>query len=117
METFASRLKIALKRRNMTAAELSRKLGVNEGTISNYKKGKYEPKQRRLDEISHILDVSIPWLMGADVAMSQRIEKSETNSPSKDDKIISLISNLTDDEKKETKNFIAYLMAKRQENQ
>lgn len=53
----------------MTAAELSRRLNVDEGTISNYKKGRYEPKQRRLEQISQILNVSIPWLMGADVAM------------------------------------------------
>lgn len=55
----------------MSAAELSRRIGVNEGTISNYKKGAYEPKQRRLDNISKALDVSIPWLMGGDVPMNR----------------------------------------------
>ena len=69
METFADRLKEALEIRNISAAELSRKLGINEGTMSQYKAGKYEPKQRRLQEISQILSVSIPWLMGADVPM------------------------------------------------
>ncbi|MGN1194747.1 MAG: helix-turn-helix domain-containing protein [Acutalibacteraceae bacterium] len=69
MSTFAERFSKALDERNMTAAELSRRLGVNEGTISNYKKGSYEPKQRRLESIAKILDVSIAWLMGADVPM------------------------------------------------
>ena len=69
MATFADRLKEALEIRNISAAELSRKLGINEGTMSQYKAGKYEPKQRRLQEISQILSVSIPWLMGADVPM------------------------------------------------
>ena len=53
----------------MTAAELARALNVADATISNYKKGIYAPKQRRTEEISKILNVSIPWLMGADVPM------------------------------------------------
>ena len=69
MDTFAQRFSQALLLRNITAAELSRRLGVNEGTLSNYKKGTYEPKQRRLEAIATILNVSIPWLMGADVPM------------------------------------------------
>ena len=69
MDTFAQRFSKALSIRNITAAELSRRLGVNEGTLSNYKKGTYEPKQRRLEAIATILNVSIPWLMGADVPM------------------------------------------------
>lgn len=69
MDTFAQRFSQALLLRNITAAELSRRLGVNEGTLSNYKKGTYEPKQRRLEAIATILNVSIPWLMGADVSM------------------------------------------------
>ena len=69
MDTFAQRFSKALLIRNITAAELSRRLGVNEGTLSNYKKGTYEPKQRRLEAIAKILNVSIPWLMGADVPM------------------------------------------------
>lgn len=69
MPSFAERLNEALERRNMTAAELARALNVADATISNYKKGIYAPKQRRTEEISKILNVSIPWLMGADVPM------------------------------------------------
>lgn len=73
MGDFATRLCEALDIRHMTAAELSRKLNINEGTISQYKKGLYEPKQRRLQAIAEALNVSIPWLMGADVPMEQEI--------------------------------------------
>lgn len=73
MTDFSTRLCEALEIRNMTAAELSRKLNINEGTVSQYKKGLYEPKQRRLQAIAEILNVSIPWLMGADVPMENNI--------------------------------------------
>lgn len=70
MATFAERLCEALTIRNMSAADLSRALGINEGTVSQYKKGLYEPKQKRTQEIARILNVSIAWLMGADMPMS-----------------------------------------------
>ena len=41
MDSFANRFTKALELKNITAAELSRILGLNEGTISNYKKGNY----------------------------------------------------------------------------
>lgn len=63
-ETFAIRLKKALDRKGINAAELSRLTGVSESVISQYKKGEYEPKQRRLEQFSKVLDVSIPYLMG-----------------------------------------------------
>lgn len=73
MATFSERLCKALSVRNISAAELSRQLGINEGTLSQYKKGLYEPKQKRLQAMANALDVSIPWLMGADVPMNQEI--------------------------------------------
>lgn len=69
MATFAERLCEALIARDMTAAELSRALGINEGTVSQYKKGLYEPKQKRTQAIAEILRVSVDWLMGADIPM------------------------------------------------
>ena len=74
--SFANRLNIALDKRNISPAELAKKLHISEATISNYRKGKYEPKQKRLDQISQILNVSIPWLMGADVPFEPRMNNT-----------------------------------------
>ncbi len=64
MATFQDRLNEALIMRNITAAELSRISGVNEGAISQYKKGKYKASQHNIEKIARHLNVSIPWLMG-----------------------------------------------------
>lgn len=101
MGIFAERLKAALDIRNISAAELSRRLGIDEGTISNYKKGRYEPKQRRLEEISKILNVSIPWLMGADVPMDIKQLNNNSTSNKKDQELLRLFSRLSEDEKQE----------------
>lgn len=82
---FKDRLNEALSMRNMTAAELSRLSGIDEGTLSNYKKGKYEPKQRKLEAIAIALNVSIAWLMGADAPMEKEIKYS---SPTVTDDVI-----------------------------
>lgn len=100
MDKFSDRLKKALELRNMSAAELSRRLGVDEGTISNYKKGRYEPKQRRLEQISNILNVSIPWLMGADVPIDLKKE-TDNISNSKDNELLRLFSRLNDEQKQQ----------------
>jgi repressor LexA len=81
MAKFAERLNAALKIRNITPAELAKRIGLNEGSLSNYRSGKYEPKQVRLEQIADVLHVSIPWLMGGDVPMTPSARSSATLIP------------------------------------
>ncbi len=119
MKKFAERFTKALDERNMTAAELSRRLGVNEGTISNYKKGTYEPKQRRLEAIADILHVSIAWLMGADVPMNEPKPENKstvTFQPVTDDDIKFALfgenEEITDEMYEEVKSFAEFVKSK-----
>lgn len=68
---FAQRFEYALARSGMTAAELSKKTGVSEAVISQYRSGKYEPKQDRLEQFAKALDVNEAWLMGYSVPMQR----------------------------------------------
>lgn len=79
METFADRLNKALQLRNMTASELSKRSGVNEGAISQYRAGAYKASQSNLDKLSKILNVQIPWLMGCDVPMQIQTNQYDYN--------------------------------------
>lgn len=76
MAEFKDRLKTALSIRKMSAAELARKSNVNEGAISQYKKGAYKATQENLERLANTLNVSIAWLMGADVPMEKDIKYS-----------------------------------------
>ena len=67
------RIKEALQIRGMSAAELSRKSGIDKGSISNYLKGKYLPKQSAIGAMAIALHVSPAWLMGYDVEMESNI--------------------------------------------
>lgn len=79
MATFQERLEEAIFLRDLSPAELSRVSGVNEGSISQYRSGAYKASQRSLEKLSKALNVSIPWLMGADVPM-EISDSSDLNS-------------------------------------
>ena len=85
MAEFKDRLKEALAIRKMSAAELARLSNVNEGAISQYKKGAYKATQENLDRLAKTLNVSIAWLMGADVPMEKEIKYS---SPTVTDDVV-----------------------------
>ena len=82
MPEFRDRLDEAMRIRAMTAAELARTSKVNEGAISQYRAGKYKASQRSLDKLARALQVSIPWLMGADVPMEESDSQRSTSLPS-----------------------------------
>lgn len=56
--SFASRLKQAMELRNMKQSELVEKTGITKGAISQYLKGKYEPKQNNVYKIAKALNVN-----------------------------------------------------------
>lgn len=79
---FAERLTQALDLRGLSAADLSRATGVSEGTISCYKKGKYQAKQNRVYDFARALRVDPAWLMGYDVPMEPQGRSAPAKRPS-----------------------------------
>lgn len=67
MGTFAERMSEAMQKYDISINELSRRTGINIGTLSHYKNGGYEPKQTNIYLISQALNVSPGWLMGFDL--------------------------------------------------
>ena len=63
----AERLKETLDRRHMTAAELCRRTGISSASMSQYMKGKVNPKQDRIYLIAVHLRCRPAWLMGYDI--------------------------------------------------
>lgn len=78
-EELIKRLKDLMKTREITAAELSRRSGIRASSISDYLKGKYEPKQDKIDKLAEALSVSPAWLMGYDAPMKKLAQKEETS--------------------------------------
>ena len=60
----AKRLNEAIARKNITAVELSRKTGISESDISNYRHARYLPKQGNVFLLALALNVNPSWLWG-----------------------------------------------------
>lgn len=118
VEPFSVRLKIAMKKMNLSAIELSRKTNINRSIISQWLKGQYKAKQDKLSILSDVLNVSEVWLMGYDVPMKKSVPKNNISAE------YGLLTNdtisvqgLNEDDIKEIKRQIEYLKNKNNNTQ
>ena len=70
--TCASRIKEALKIRDMTQADLCKLTGIPKSAMSQYCNGGLVPRQNRTFLIASALRVNPAWLMGLDVEMETK---------------------------------------------
>lgn len=61
--TFGDRVAAARDAREMTQTTLARQLGVAKKTVDGWENDKSEPRANKLQMLSGVLDVSIPWLL------------------------------------------------------
>ena len=104
METYERKNRIAeaLNIRNMKQVELSEKTGITKGTINNWLKQRYQPKQKSLMLMARALEVSEMWLAGYDVPMERPEQQVKmdvlgqvVNIIRKDERLSNLVINLS----------------------
>ena len=115
VDTFANRLKIAMRKNNITATELSKKTKIDKSSISNYLSGKYKANSDNLSTLAETLNVTEPWLMGYDIintftAINDK-DFDKFNAIFKN-----LINNLSDSQADEVLNYIYYIQSKEANN-
>lgn len=71
------RIKEALNLRGLTQSDIVEKTNIKKSALSQYISGKITPRQNAIDELSKILNVSEPWLMGYDVPMERNIKNTQ----------------------------------------
>lgn len=98
MTEFAKRLRSLLDTKKVSAAELSRRTGISEATISRYLSGKYEAKQRSIFVISKALSVSPDYLLGTDNEVVENV--------------ITLFNSLTEEHRLDAIDYMKYLKSK-----
>lgn len=106
MTLFGVRLLEAMHKRDMTAAELSRKTNISESNISRYLAGTVEPKLRALLILADALNVSSDWLSG--------IEEEDNRSPYEilygEEELISMYSELSLAGKQKVLDYADYIL-------
>lgn len=77
VSTISERLQIAMDKRKIKQIDLARVADVNQGALSRYIKGPYEPKSATIYKLALALDVSDMWLEGYDVPMERSQKQKE----------------------------------------
>lgn len=79
-----------LREHGVTAYKVAKETGIGTATLSNWKNGKYTPKQDKMQKIADFFGVTVDYLMtGKDTAASE-VSISNSNSG---------VDDLTDEEK------------------
>lgn len=100
MEDFKTRLKHAIKYRNIKQNNLADKIGCSKSLITRYIKGQTNAKQDNLNLISEVLQVSPAWLLGYDVPMTDNTKSNLSEV------IKSIIDSMSDDQLEKLKIII-----------
>jgi len=72
---FADKIKLLLQERNMSQAELARKMKTNRSSVNYWISGRFKPKSDAVHRLAILFNVSEAWLIGVPGAMRERIEK------------------------------------------
>lgn len=71
-QQIADRFYTILAKRQISPAELARKSGLNESSISQYVNGVHKPSNISSQKMAEVLKVNPLWLMGYDVSMTDK---------------------------------------------
>ena len=71
------RIKKAMTLRGLTQSDIVEKSSIKKSALSQYINGKITPRQNAVEELSKVLNVSEPWLMGYDVPMERNANTAQ----------------------------------------
>lgn len=70
MSEFCKRFNTSFSESGLSQSELARRAKLNRMEVSNYLKGRYKPKEDKLERLAKALHVNSDWLAGANVDQS-----------------------------------------------
>ena len=78
--TFGDRVVGARENSNMTQGQLSRRLGIKLATLQAWEEDRSEPRANKLQMLSGMLNVSLPWLLsGQGIGPEEPIQEPVQN--------------------------------------
>ena len=78
--TFGDRVVGARENSNMTQEQLSRRLGIKLATLQAWEEDRSEPRANKLQMLSGMLNVSLPWLLsGQGIGPDEPIQEPVQN--------------------------------------
>lgn len=66
MESY-DRFEELLKLKGLKATEISKMTGISTSTLTDWKKGRYQPKQEKMQKIAECLDTTAEYILTGDI--------------------------------------------------
>ena len=111
-KSFQERIIELMSEKSITQSEISKLTGITQSSLSDYIKGKYQPKQDKIDLIAQALKVSPAYLMGWEDDSNQNQYEIKTIAAHHDD------YDFTEEELEEIEQFKEFIkMRKRQKEE
>lgn len=116
MSKFSERFKTLRKSRKLSQQELAERLNTSKSSVNMYERGEREPGLEMLENIADFFNVDMDYLLGKSQTVNKALSSKEKSTPQTErdvlkQRIIELLSQLTDDELKEAARFLAYLIS------
>lgn len=109
MRTLGSRLKEAREKKRLTQVEVSKKLGISNGTLSGYERDYRDPDTETLRKLANLYEVSLDWLSGNNIIFREESSPYITNDQARND-VIEAYNRLPQDKKKLVDDIIRTLI-------
>jgi transcriptional regulator with XRE-family HTH domain len=100
MSGISDNIRRLIESRNMTQSQLAEILGVSNGTLSDWLKGRFYPRHKYIAKMSEYFGVG-----------ETEITKEKDIVPT-DDRLMSLYNSLTDEKKAQAIDYLRYLVEK-----
>ena len=106
MTQFSKRFIQAQEESGLTSIQIANLLKCDKSLITLYRKGKTEPKEKKLQKLSEILHVNPVWLLGYDVPKSRALLDRKN-------KILNLVDTMDSNEINEVENLCNEILKRR----
>lgn len=106
-----------LNERGVTAYKVSKETGISTATLTDWKKGRSQPKADKLQQIADYFKVSVDYLLTGEAKEKAPIRKDERVTSDDDIKFALFGGNgeITDEMYEEVKRFAAYIKQREQD--
>lgn len=103
MAEFKDRLKELRRAAHLTQGELSERLHISKGAISNYERGYRVPDKETLSHLADIFNVDMDYLIGRDNVSQLYVDSDEIE-------LIRAYRSLTDEGKERTRLYVSDML-------
>lgn len=102
-----------MEKQGLNARQFEIKLGLSNGSVQGWKKGKFSPSAKALQKIADYFELPLDYFYKDNTSAPTHTHEEERTLSEEEQRLIDLILSLTDEEVAELSKFVDYIISKR----